>query len=232
MNALIGEKGLECRVHLPPLVVDQQLQRSSTNLVQLKAPPGGISEASCSSDESESELEMDRRLRRGRGVRGKRRSRQTQKPPGLPTAAHGSAKVHSAARGEEEVKVQSAALLCISDVTTCSLLQSKPHPVGGARDESGSESEDDDKEQGKQPADTALIEVCVVRTRIGVIMFYHLSLSSPTSSSSLSQLASFPGYDPDHPTPLPHGLVPLDQMKRVTRAQTKLASKVQQLLTV
>lgn len=49
-----------------------------------------------------------------------------------------------------------------------------------------------------------------------VIMFYY----------NISQLASFPGYDPVHPTPLPHGLVPLDQMKRVTRAQTKLASKV------
>lgn len=154
MNALIGEKGLECRVHLPRLVVDQQ--RSSTNLVQSKAP-GGVSEASCSSDESESELEMDRRLRRGRGARGRRRSRQTQKLPGLQSAA---------ARGEEEVKVQTAALLCITDVTTCLLLQSKPHPVAGGGDDLGSESEDDDKEQGKQPADTALIEVCVVSTRI------------------------------------------------------------------
>ena len=165
MNALIGEKGLECRVRLPCLIVDQQRNR-------VKAP-GGVSEAASSSDESESELEMDRRLRRSRGVKGRRRSRQTQKPPGLPSSAHSSAKVHSAAREEEEVKVQTA------------------------RDDSGSESEDDDKEQGKQPADTALIEVCVVRTRIGVIMFYHdlfllllllfpLPPPTPTSSSSSS----------------------------------------------
>ena len=51
-------------------------------------------------------------------------------------------------------------------------------------------------------------------------------LAMERSYYCLSQLASFPGYDPDHLTRLPHGLMPLLQMKRVTRAQTKLASKV------
>ena len=44
--------------------------------------------------------------------------------------------------------------------------------------------------------------------------------------NNLLQFATFPGFSPAHPTPLPHGMVTLDQMKRVTRAQTSLAIKV------
>ena len=40
------------------------------------------------------------------------------------------------------------------------------------------------------------------------------------------QFATFPGFSPAHPTPLPHSMLTLDQMKRVTRAQTSLAIKV------
>ena len=40
------------------------------------------------------------------------------------------------------------------------------------------------------------------------------------------QFATFPGFTPSHATHLPHGLETLDQMKRVTRAQAKLAAKV------
>lgn len=43
---------------------------------------------------------------------------------------------------------------------------------------------------------------------------------------TLLQFATFPGYTPAHPTPLPHGMLTLEQMKRVTRAQTGLAIKV------
>ena len=40
------------------------------------------------------------------------------------------------------------------------------------------------------------------------------------------QLATFPGYSPEHCTPLPHGMSTLDQMRRITRAQKMLATKV------
>lgn len=44
------------------------------------------------------------------------------------------------------------------------------------------------------------------------------------------QLAAYPGFNPHAPTPLPHGLETLQQMKRVTSAQSKLATKVSKLI--
>lgn len=40
------------------------------------------------------------------------------------------------------------------------------------------------------------------------------------------QFATFPGFNPDCPTPLPHGLDTLEQMKRITSAQMRFAVKV------
>ncbi len=39
-------------------------------------------------------------------------------------------------------------------------------------------------------------------------------------------MAAFPGYSPDKPTPLPHNIDTLEQMKRITRAHRKLSTKV------
>ena len=41
-----------------------------------------------------------------------------------------------------------------------------------------------------------------------------------------AQLATYPGFNPHCPTSLPHGLDTMEQMKRVTSAQTKLSTKV------
>ncbi|CAI8016854.1 hypothetical protein GBAR_LOCUS10309, partial [Geodia barretti] len=48
----------------------------------------------------------------------------------------------------------------------------------------------------------------------------------PENEATLIELARFPGYTPSRPTPLPHSLDTLEQMRRVTRAQAKLAAKV------
>ena len=77
----------------------------------------------------------------------------------------------------------------------------------------------------EKQSDAKLIEVleCMhrwwmapVSTRMIIIFDFQPSL----------QFATFPGFSPAHPTPLPHGMLTLDQMKRVTRAQTNLAIKV------
>ncbi|CAI8016858.1 Protein FAM227A [Geodia barretti] len=47
----------------------------------------------------------------------------------------------------------------------------------------------------------------------------------PENEATLIELARFPGYTPSRPTPLPHSLDTLEQMRRVTRAQAKLAAK-------
>ena len=100
MNALIGERGLERRIHLPPLVVDGSCSGRVRERDHWRQRTGSVS-PSCSSGESESETEMDRKTKRGRR-RGK--AKPTPKPSYPPTVS--SSKVQSSATGkEEEVKV-------------------------------------------------------------------------------------------------------------------------------
>ena len=111
MNALIGERGLERRVHLPPLVVDRESSRESISCRdwgeerRREKTGGGHTTLSDSSVESESELEMDRRPRRGRR---RKRSRQHQKPSHQPSRV---VQQHAKTAREEEVKVQVDAAL-------------------------------------------------------------------------------------------------------------------------
>lgn len=97
MNTLIGERGLESKDRLPPLVIDSQ---HSSDKVHWRKQ----STVSCSSGESDSESEMDRRWKRGRGAR-RRRSRQHQKPSYPPTISSTNAVRLQVTGVEEGVRV-------------------------------------------------------------------------------------------------------------------------------
>lgn len=86
MNALVGERGLECRDRLPQLVIERRShpQCSSEDfdikLHQKEHSQHSIHASLYSPDESDSNSDMDRRLKRGRGGR-RRRSKQNQRAP-------------------------------------------------------------------------------------------------------------------------------------------------------
>lgn len=99
VNALLGERGLEGRVRLPPLVVDTRCER------EVLGHRAELEDSGDSFSESWSESEMDRRVKRG----GRRRKARNQRPFYPPTVS--SAKLLQHKTEQEEVKVQPAALL-------------------------------------------------------------------------------------------------------------------------
>ena len=113
MNALVGERGLACKDRLPQLVIDRHSRshppnQSSSQLDLLKQRYHSVDGTLLpSSDDSESETEMDRRLKRGR----RKGSRQNhQRSPIITTAIKQQQKIASR-KAAERAKLQVHQLL-------------------------------------------------------------------------------------------------------------------------
>ena len=109
MNALIGERGLEHRNKLPPLVVDRTPQplQCSSEQEDKKQQRHSVHASLHSPDESDSDSDMDRRWKRGRGGR-RRRSRQSHKPPPTVITSAKQQQQITSRREEEGIKVRTA----------------------------------------------------------------------------------------------------------------------------
>jgi hypothetical protein len=75
--------------------------------------------------------------------------------------------------------------------------------------------------QARKPRNEAQTPVTAIRRPVEK----KSAAEEPENEATLIELARFPGYTPSRPTPLPHSLDTLEQMRRVTRAQAKLAAK-------
>ena len=110
MNALIGERGLECRDRLPQLVTERRSHAQCSSggldikLHQKEQSQHSVHASVLSSGESDSDSDMDRRLKRGRGGR-RRRSKQNQRAPTISSAKQ-QQQVTSRKKEEERAKAQ------------------------------------------------------------------------------------------------------------------------------
>ena len=114
MNALVGERGLECKDRLPQLVIDRHSRSHPPNQSSSQLDPDVLKqrhhsiEGTLLPSSDESETEMDRRLKRGRRRKGSRQNHQ--RSPIIATAIKQQQKIASR-KAAERAKLQVHQLL-------------------------------------------------------------------------------------------------------------------------